>query len=284
MNRELFLPQGRHYQDKEGTNADTCLVEALPNYRLDIDKISKRVTSTLYNNSPIKTEVFLKLLKLEQPSYKELTTVPFKDSEGIRQPYGSLIVALKLLGIGEREYNAISPFTYQEAYSSDVPNSLRTLVFSNIDIEDMMSNLGYEVVKSEEIDVNTQIYDESGNCIGTKVNHHVYEICKVETTKLLEDSGTKAYNYAVKMVCPSENKKAYIWIEDGYKDSSLSAIASTNRIQEDIYDDVVSFKRQGDIFIIDKFTKGFDLSRIDPTKPKRVLSIVDYFKKLTAES
>jgi hypothetical protein len=141
-------------------------------------------------------------------------------------------------------YDNVEPFTFKESFELE-NRSFQALVFSSIDIPQMINELGAERLKTDGIEVNHRKYDENGNFTGTEAYHNVYETYEIQGEKL----GLEESLYAVKCWCTSTNKEHWLWINDEFKDDPLNAIASTFVVHKNIIPHIKAIKRQGDLLL-----------------------------------
>ena len=141
-------------------------------------------------------------------------------------------------------YNDVEPFTFKESFELD-GREFQALVFSSIDIPQMINELGAIRIKTDGIKVNHRQYDGEGNFTGVKEYDNIYETHEIEGKKLGLDESL----YAVKCWCTSTNKEHWLWIDDQYKDDPLTAIASTFVVHKNIIPHIKALKRQGDILL-----------------------------------
>jgi hypothetical protein len=170
-------------------------------------------------------------------------------------------------------YDNATAYSYTEAF--EIANdALRALVFDSINISEMIENLGHERLSVKGIPVKRKQYSPGGEYIGDKEYDNIYEVHKVDGTKL----NVQDPLYAVKCWCTSTNKEHWIWIEEQYKDDPLEAIASTFRFHKNVIPHIKEIKRQGDIMIVEMKEKVDPIGEIVP------LTAEQYFGLLTAES
>lgn len=170
-------------------------------------------------------------------------------------------------------YNDVEPFTFKESFELD-GREFQALVFSSIDIPQMINELGAVRIKTDGIKVNHRQYDGEGNFTGVKEYDNIYETHEIEGKKLGLDESL----YAVKCWCTSTNKEHWLWIDDQYKDDPLTAIASTFVVHKNIIPHIKALKRQGDILLteMDKDVK--------PEGEMVSLTKEQYFGLLVAQS
>ena len=170
-------------------------------------------------------------------------------------------------------YDSAKAFSYAEAFEIG-ENTLRALVFDSINITEMIESLGHERISTKGMPVKRKIYSNTGEFMGYKEYDNIYEVHKVDGSKMSIEEPL----YAVKCWCTSTNKEHWIWIEEQFKDDPLVAIASTFRIHANVIPHIKELKRQGDIMIVEMKDKVEPLGEVVPLTPDQ------YFGLLTAES
>ncbi len=183
-------------------------------------------------------------------------------------------------------YDMVQPFTYSEAFSiKDI--TFKNVVFSTINVGEMIASLGHERIQTEGKNVSHRRYKADGTY--DIVNYDViYELHKVDCTKLLEANTTDNrfgmrftdnFVYAVKCWCTSTNKEHWLWVETEYAlKGPLEAIASTVRVYKNMLPHITAIKRQGDVFLFEMDKEIFPSGEIVP------LNADTYFKLLVAQS
>jgi hypothetical protein len=171
------------------------------------------------------------------------------------------------------KYKVSEPFTYKEAFEIE-DDRFKAMVFSSINIEDMLNNLGKTRIKADGIPVKRKQFDREGNLTGYKEYDNIYETYAVDGTEL----GIREPLYVVKCWCTSTNNEHWLWIESQYKDDPLTAIASTFRIHENLIPHITELKRQGDIILVELDEDITPLGNIIP------LTKEQYFDLLTCET
>jgi hypothetical protein len=172
-----------------------------------------------------------------------------------------------------------TPFTYSEAFQiSD--NSLKSIVFSAIDINELMENLGHERILTEGKNVTHKKFRIDGTY--EMINYDViYELHKVDCSKIMSSNfrTDEPYAYAVKCWCTSTNKEHWLWVEEEYaKKGPLEAIASTVRVYENMIPHIKEIKRQGDVFLFEMDKEIIPSGEIVP------LDAETYFRLLVAQT
>jgi hypothetical protein len=171
-------------------------------------------------------------------------------------------------------FDTVKPFSYAEAFQLK-NDAFRALVFSSIDITEMINELGNRRIKTDGINVKHQRWNSLGEEIGYEEFYNIYETYEVFGEKL----GLTENVYAVKCWCTSTNKEHWIWIDEQFKDDPLQAIASTFVVHENLIPHIKRLKRQGDVLLVET-----DDADIELTGPKRSLTKEEYFSLLVAQS
>jgi hypothetical protein len=164
-------------------------------------------------------------------------------------------------------------FTIKEAF--ELPNrEFQALVFSSINISEMISDLGAVRYKTDGIEVKRRVYDNDGKHVDDITKHNVYEVWEVDGQKL----GLEEKLYVLKVWCDSTNKEHWLWFNPEFKDDPLSAIASTFMIHENLIPHISCLKRQGDIMLVEL------KENVEPSGEVVSLTKEQYFNLLVAES
>lgn len=172
-----------------------------------------------------------------------------------------------------QNYDAARPFSFKESFELQ-NREFQALVFSSINISEMINELGATRYKTDGIEVKHRQYDNDGNFTGETEYHNVYEVWEVSGEKL----GLNENLYTVKCWCTSTNKEHWLWIEDQYKEDPLEAIASTFRVHRNIIPHIKCLKRHGDILLAEMD------SDVQPEGEIVPLGKELYFKLLVAQS
>ncbi|CAB4142279.1 hypothetical protein UFOVP449_31 [uncultured Caudovirales phage] len=172
-----------------------------------------------------------------------------------------------------QNYDAAVPFSFKESFELQ-NREFQALVFSSINISEMITELGATRYKTDGIEVKHRQYDNDGNFTGETEYHNVYEVWEVSGEKL----GLNENLYTVKCWCTSTNQEHWLWIEDQYKEDPLEAIASTFRVHRNIIPHIKCLKRHGDILLAEMD------SDVQPEGEIVPLGKELYFKLLVAQS
>ena len=164
-------------------------------------------------------------------------------------------------------------FTYEEAFQLK-DQAFQRLVFTSVDIAEMMENLGKEKVKTDGIHVSRKVFDREGEYIGDKEYDNVYETYRIGGSEL----GLVRPVYAVRCWCTSTENEHWLWIDENYAEDPLAAIASTFHMHENVIPHITELKRQGDIMLVE-----LD-GDITPEGRTRPLTKEEYFGLLTSET
>ena len=170
-------------------------------------------------------------------------------------------------------FDMAKPYSFIEAFKLNNAE-FKAIVFSSINIVEMMDNLGAKRIKTDGIEVKHKQFDSEGNFTGYKEYHNIYEVHEINGSKL----GLSENAYAVKCWCTSTNKEHFIWIDSKYKDNPLEAIASTFYVHENLIPYIKELKRQGDILLVE--LKEY----VKPQGNLVNLTSKQYFSLLTAQS
>lgn len=173
----------------------------------------------------------------------------------------------------ENTFDELKPFSYKEAFEIN-NQEFQMLVFGSINIQEMISELGTTEANNESIELNLNHYDDNGNLLGKRKSKPSYSVLKSSGEKL----GIEGEIYCVQVTCPSQNTKAYLWINDEFKGDALTAISSTFMLPENIKALNPVLKRQGDVYWV-------ELNKpVIPEGELKPLTNEEYFKWLKSES
>lgn len=244
----------------------------LTDENLIYDLVSETWTlDSMDNKDVLNTEEVFRFLRTK---YSSLNNFKDKVTDVFRNKIVTVEQALDFIpGELEEQFKNATPFTYKEAFH--IENELfRNLVFTAIDITDMVYDMGHERIKTEGIQVKRKTFDIDGNFTGYVDYDNIYETHKVNGEKI----GVDEPLYAVKCWCTSTNKEHWIWIEEQYKENPLEAIASTFRIHKNLIPHIKELKRQGDILLVEMKEDVKPEGEIVP------LTKEQYFDLLTVET
>lgn len=172
-----------------------------------------------------------------------------------------------------KNFDKCIPFTFKEAFELK-EREFQALVFSSINITEMINKLGAKRIKTDGINVKHRKYDTNGNFLGLEDYHNIYETHEVDGTEL----GINSSLYVVKCWCTSTNKEHWLWIDEKYKNDPLNAIASTFMVHENVIPHIKALKRQGDLLLVETDEE------VVPEGNMVSLSKEQYFGLLVAQS
>jgi len=170
-------------------------------------------------------------------------------------------------------FDDAKPFSIEEAFKIN-EREFQALVFSSINIPDMVKELGAVKYKVDGIETTHKRYDENGEYLYDETYQNIYEVYKVNGTKI----GINDDLYMVKCWCTTTNKEHYLWIDEKYKDDPLEAIASTFVVHENIIPFIKCLKRQGDVLIAEM------IKDVKPEGNMISLTKKQYFSLLATQS
>lgn len=215
------------------------------------------------NCSPVDALRYLKGLYTNEARFINKFLKAFEKTKELKELYDFF----------KSNYSDCSAYSYEEAFRIS-NESFKALVFGSINISEMINNLGSSRIAVEGMPVKRKTYDKAGNFIGIVEYDNIYETYKINGKKL----GVEYSLYAVKCWCTSTNKEHWLWIEDKYKDSPKSAIASTFRFHKNIIPYIKEMKRQGDTMLVEL------THHVEPQGEIVPLTAEQYFSLLTSES
>jgi hypothetical protein len=271
---------------KRNKNVDTKVTETKVPFKLNISWETQSVewdmdTDSLANCSKSEYVRYLKGLftnkerfmnRFIEPKLAKLEEV-FRETPDMHNKEAIQVFCKACFDFLVEFYDDAVAFTYAEAFAID-NQQFRALVFSSINIGEMMANLNNKRLCVEGKDVKHKKYDENGKFIGMEDYHNIYEVHEMDG----EDLGLREKLYAVKCWCTSTNKEHWLWIDAKFKNDPLNAIASTFKIHTNLIPYVKEAKRQGDILL-------YELTEdVKPEGEEVHLTKEQYFGWLTAQS
>lgn len=175
-------------------------------------------------------------------------------------------------------WDKIKEFSYEEAFQIK-QNEFRIKVFSVINVEEMIENLGCERIKTEGKETVNKVWNETLEKFEEIPLTLVYELHHVNGEKL----GIKdAILPIIKCWCTSTDNEHWLWVDpDKIVDNSpLSGIVSTCCIYKSMVGKIKHIIRHGDVFIFEM------LEEVVPSENDEVisLSVEEYFKLLKSQS
>jgi len=170
-------------------------------------------------------------------------------------------------------WDDVTKFSYEEAFKLD-NQSFQRMVFTSVDIADMMEHLGKERVATDGKHVSRKIFNDEGEYTGDKEYDNVYETYRIDGTEL----GLRTSIYAVRCWCTSTENEHWLWIDEQFANDPLSAIASTFHMHSNVIPHIKELKRQGDIMLVELDED------VTPEGESRPLTKEEYFGLLTSET
>lgn len=174
-------------------------------------------------------------------------------------------------------WDMATPFSYKEAFKIE-DEQFRALVFSSINIREMINELGATKIKVEGIELNNKSYNEIIKSFENEDYSYVSELYEVNGEKI----GLNDKIYVVKVWCTSTNEEHWLWVDENNcsLDSPLDAIASTCMIYKSMVGKIKHIIRQGDVFLFEMVEKV----NINPDDEIVRIPKSDYFKLLKSQS
>lgn len=175
-------------------------------------------------------------------------------------------------------WDDVKPFSYAEAFA--IENTMfRSEVFSVINVPEMIENLGHERIKVEGISLKNKIYNEFKEQFETIDFEQIYELHKIDGTKL----GLEESLYAIKCWCTSTDAEHWLWIDGnmGEQQNPLKSIVSTCKIYKSMIGKIKHIIRQGDVFLFEMLDDSYM-----PSPDEEIVSLGtnEYFGLLKSQS
>jgi hypothetical protein len=170
------------------------------------------------------------------------------------------------------------PYTYSEAFG--ITNAeARATVFSVINVDEMVNNLGTTRIKTSGIDLVNRTYNTVTGTHEDNEFTQIYELHQVNGSKLGLSTNEL---YAIKCWCTSTDQVHWLWTsaEMGRTGDPLAAIADCCKYYVGMQGKITHIIRQGDVFL-------FEMSEpYIPTADEEVCSSTkdEYFKLLKSQS
>lgn len=137
------------------------------------------------------------------------------------------------------------PYSFKDAFLIE-DTALRAVVFSAINVEEMMAELGTTRLSVEGIDlVNKEYIPETGKFVDTEFTQ-LYELHAVDGSKL----GIEAPLRAIRCWCTSTDKVHWLWAKPEAT-SPLEAIAANCMVFPTMLNKIKHIIRQGDVFLFE---------------------------------
>jgi len=170
------------------------------------------------------------------------------------------------------------PFTYEEAFKID-DDEFRALVFSVINVPEMIRHLGTERIKVDGVELENKVYNPTTDKFEIQHLSQIYELHKVNGKALgLESQDI----YALKCWCTSTDQEHWLWVDEeaGRQGDPLKAIAGTCKVYKSMLGKIRHIIRQGDVFLFEM------LEDVTPSSNEEVVSLDKdtYFKLLKSQS
>lgn len=138
-------------------------------------------------------------------------------------------------------------YSYEEVFS--LSENDMSYVFQYLEPRILFENLNPRRIKVDGKEVRRKKFQEDGSFEWiTKTS--IYETHEIEGEKISERLREEKV-YAVKCWCDSTGGEAWLWIDGEHKDDPLSAISSCCVLPSEVFDNKMTFMRQGDIFIVE---------------------------------
>lgn len=179
----------------------------------------------------------------------------------------------------EYSWDLVNPFTYKESFEIKNQN-FRALVFSSINVRDMIKELGYKRVNTEGRELVNKTWNTYLHKFEEVPYSVIYELHHVNGEKLGLGEGSKLP--VIKCWCTTTKEEHWLWVDnDSFENNSpLQAIASTCVIYKSMHDKIKHIIRQGDVFI---FEMNEDVMPTE-TEETMALSMNEYFSLLKSQA
>jgi len=175
-------------------------------------------------------------------------------------------------------WDFVEPFSYKEAFEL-TDARFKSIVFSSIDIRQMIDNLGAKRVKVEGIDLINKTWNPIKECFEDTPYTAIYELHYVSGEKLgIADDVLPV----IKCWCTTTNEEHWMWVDSSFieNDSPLHAVASTCVIYKSMHGKINHIIRQGDVFL-------FEMSEdVMPSETEETMSLPmsEYFSLLKSQA
>lgn len=143
-----------------------------------------------------------------------------------------------------KSFARFKPYSPAEAFAIQ-DSSFRALVFSVINVPEMIRTLGTNRVKTEGIELVNRVWDDVAEAYRDVPMTQVYELHEVNGEKL----GVTESIYAIKCWCTSTDEEHWLWTQE--TSSPLRGIANTCMVYPSMLGKIESIIRQGDVFIFE---------------------------------
>lgn len=175
-------------------------------------------------------------------------------------------------------WDLIEPFTYKEAFNIK-NNIFKAIVFSSIDIREMIENLGATRVKVEGKSLINKNWIPELEMFKENPYDVIYELYHINGDKLGVNDVTLS---VIKCWCTSTDEEHWLWVDDAHfkGESPLEGIASTCMIYPTMKGKIKHIIRQGDVFLFELIEEV----EILETDKLESLDANTYFKLLKSQS
>lgn len=176
-------------------------------------------------------------------------------------------------------WDTVQPFSYKEAFELS-NDRFKSIVFSSIDIREMIDNLGAKRVNVEGKDLINKTWNPYKKEFEEVPYTVVYELYHVNGEKLgIQDSTALPI---VKCWCTTTDEEHWLWVDSNSfeNNSPLQAISSTCVIYKSMHGKIKHIIRQGDVFI-------FEMNEnVIPNEDEETikLSMNEYFSLLKSQA
>lgn len=175
-------------------------------------------------------------------------------------------------------WDILEPFSYEEAFKIE-NNTFKSIVFSSINIREMIDNLGSVRIKTEGKELINKVWNPYKKEFELIPYSVIYELHHVNGEKL----GITTMNIpVVKCWCTTTNEEHWLWVDENSFDgeSPLDAIASTCIIYKSMKGKIKHIIRQGDVFLFE-MTENVEPSENEETTR---LTADEYFSLLKSQA
>jgi hypothetical protein len=149
----------------------------------------------------------------------------------------------------EKCWDIVTPFSYKEAFELK-GQQFRALVFSSINVSEMIKELGATRVNTEGKELINKTWNKYLNKFEEVPYSVVYELYHVNGEKLGIESSSLPI---VKCWCTTTDSEHWLWVDNSSfsNNSPLEAIASTCVIYKSMEGKIKHIIRQGDVFLFE---------------------------------
>lgn len=179
----------------------------------------------------------------------------------------------KIIKMYDDLFDNYRSYNYEEAFSI-TNQQFRSLVFSVINVPEMIEHLGHKRISVEGIELKNKTWNPFRNEFEILDLTQVYELHEVDGTKL----GIDEPLYAIKCWCTSTNTEHWLWTNKNTK--PLDAIAETCWVYKPMLNKIKHIIRQGDVFLFE-MNESVIISENDEKVP---LDKKTYFNLLKSQS